>query len=170
MEGLGSGLRKRREAAGLTQVAAARAAGVGRSTLIHFEQGGKDVRISNVIAMAKAVGATVLLQGESSEGLQRLQLRREEDLKLARRREQHLRLALDLALGRPRSAAILERARAMVALWRRNRTCSEFYIDGWSRVLKGDPPRVARSIRDIEPEWLDAMLQNTPFGPDLAGR
>ena len=160
---LGKQLRQRRLAAGLSQSSAAKAAGVGRSTLIHFEQGKKDVRFSNVLAIAHAIGASFGVQSESPERLERLHLRTEEALKLAKRRQAHARLALDLALRRPHAARALGDARAMVALWKRNRTCSEHYIDAWSRILKGTPAQVARRIGDIDEHWLDALLQNTPF-------
>lgn len=168
MRRLGGELRDRRRSAGLSQIAVAGAAGVGRSTLIHLEQGKKDVRLSNALAIAQAVGATVTIQDEAAELIERRRLRAEEGFKLARRREAHLGLALDLALARPRALRALRDAREAVDLWKRERTCSAFYVEGWSKVLRGDAAQVARRIRNIDSQWLDAMLQNTPFSRALA--
>lgn len=165
---LGRDLRERRLSAGLSQVAVAGAARVGRSTLIHLEQGSKDVRLSNALSIAEAVGTTVAVQGEAPELAERRRLRTEEALRLARRREAHLHLAVGLALGRPEALRALEDARRMVRLWRRERTCSAFYVDGWSKVVRGNAAQVARRIQRIEPRWLDAMLQNTPFSRIVA--
>jgi len=165
---LGRQLRDKRVAAGLSQLRAAQAAGVGRSTLIHLEQGKKDVRLSKVLSIAEAIGASFGLQSESPQRLERLRLRAEEALKLAGRRQVHSQLALDLALGRPRALQALDEARAMVSLWAKNRTCSAHYIDAWARILKGTPAQVARHVRDIDEQWLDALLQNTPFSRALA--
>ena len=160
---VGAELRERRRLAGLSQNAVASAAGVGRSTLIHLEQGKKSVSLSSVLAIAEAVGAKVGVHDDGAELGERRRLRLDEALKLARRREAHLSLALDLALGRPSAIRALSDARRMVDLWKRDRTCSSFYIDGWSKVLKDSSEQVARRIRDIDANWLDAMLQNTPF-------
>lgn len=142
---------------------------MGRSTLIHLEQGSKDVRLSNALAVAEAVGTTVTVQGESPELAERRRLRAEDALRLARRREAHLHFAVGLALGRPAALRGLEEARQMVQLWKRERSCSAFYIEGWSKVLRGSAAQVARRIQEIEPNWLDAMLQNTPFSRIVAG-
>ena len=168
LRALGSQFRERRLAAGLSQSAVAESAGVGRSTLIHFEQGRKDVRLSNVLAIAAAIGASFGVRADSPERLERRHLRSEEALKLARRRQAHAELALDLALRRPAAIRALAAACAMVALWKKHRTCSEHYIDAWSRVLKGSPAQVAKRIRDIDNEWVDALLQNTPFSQAVA--
>jgi transcriptional regulator with XRE-family HTH domain len=163
LQALGQHLRERRKAAGLSQVQAADAAGIGRSTLLHLEHGRKDIRISNVMSVAAAIGASLGLAGEEPEAAERLRLRAMESMKLARRREAHMRLALDLALGRPGARAALADARRMVQVWKKGKTCSRRYIDAWSRILEGRPADVAARIRDIDAAWLDALLQNTPF-------
>lgn len=165
---LGSQLRERRLAAGLSQLGAAQAAGVGRSTLIHLEHGHKDIRLSNLLSIADAIGASFGLEGESPEQSERLRLRAEEVLKLARRRQGHFKLAINLALMRPSAVQALRDARNMVALWKKNKTCSEHYIREWTRILAGTPVQVAGRIRDIDEQWLDALLQNTPFSRALA--
>jgi len=147
----------------MSQVDAARAAGVGRSTLIHLEQGRKDIRLSNALAIARAMGATMSIAGESDGLSDRRRERAEEALKLSARREAHMRLALRLSLGEPRALRALEGAREMVRVWKESRTCSPFYISKWTGILKGSPAQVARRVSEIESEWLDAMLQNTPF-------
>lgn len=164
---LGRQLRDKRIAAGLSQLGAAQAAGIGRSTLIHLEHGRKDVRLSNVLSAADAVGAALGFDAGSAEQLERLRLRNEESRKIASRRWQHLKLALDLALGKPEAIRALLDARRMVALWKRERTCSSHYIKEWSRILAGPPGQVARKIGEIPESWLDALLQNTPFSSAL---
>lgn len=134
---------------------------------MHLEQGTKDVRLGNLLAVAEAIGTTVGVQAESADHAERRRLRTQEALKLARMRDAHSRLAAGLALGRASSLRLLDDARRMVELWKRDRTCSARYIEGWSRVLAGKPARVAGAILDMDPRWLDAMLQNTPF-PQLA--
>jgi transcriptional regulator with XRE-family HTH domain len=167
---LGRQLREKRVAAGLSQVDAARAAGVGRSTLIHLEQGRKDIRLSNVVSVAEALGASFGLDAGLPEQAERLRARSEEAGKLAARRQAHLKLALDLALGRVAAIRALDDARHMVALWKRDRTCSEHYIKAWSRILSGPPAKVAARLRDVDEHWLDALLQNTPFSRAIAAR
>ena len=143
---------------------------MGRSTLIHLEHGEKDVRLSSALAIAQALGASIAIDSEPAEISGRRQARAEEALRLAARRERHLRLAVALALGRPEALRALEEARAMVRLWKTGGTCSPFYIERWSSVLRGDPAQVARRIERIDSEWLDAMLQNTPFPETRAAR
>ncbi len=164
---IGSAVRERRAATGLSQAAVAKSARIGRSTLIHFEQGRKDVRLSNVLAIASAIGASFGLRPASPEQAERVLLRSEEATKLMRRRHAHARIALDLALRKPAALRALAEARAMVALWRKHRTCSEQYIAAWSQILRGRPQQVAARLRDMDPAWIDALLQNTPF-PNLA--
>jgi len=163
LERFGRQLREKRIAAGLSQVAAAEAAGVGRSTLIHLERGRKDVRLSNILSVARAVGAEVGLSAASPELLERARARDEEARKLARRREAHLRLALDLALEEAKALRSLREARAQLQSWKANRTCSEHYIREWARILAGSPRQVAARIRRIDEHWIDALFQNTPF-------
>jgi len=165
---LGIQLREKRRAAGLSQIGAAQAAGVGRSTLIHIEHGRKDIRLLNMLSIADAIGASFGLQDAVPEQAERLRLRTEEALKLARRRQDHLKLAVDLALGSASALRALRDARDMVALWKRDATCSERYIKAWSGVLAGTPSQVARKIRGIDERWLDALLQNTPFSRALS--
>lgn len=168
LKGLGSRVRERRLAAGISQAGAARAAGVGRSTLIHFEQGRKDIRLSNALAIADAVGTSLGIESANSPQVDRFRARAEHQAKLGRRRERHLALAVDLAMGRSAALKALRDARSMVKLWQRDHTCSEYYIREWSRILSGSPSRVAGRMREIPEGWRDAMFQNTPFSMALA--
>lgn len=164
LRNLGGRLRDRRVAMGQSQASAARAAGVGRSTLIHFEHGRKDIRLSSLLAIADAVGVSVGLDaGDPAPDAERVRLRGEQRQEAAARRERHYAIAIDLALGRPSALNALRDARAMVALWKRNRTCSDYYIKEWSRILAGTPAQVAGRIRGIDEDWRDALFQNTPF-------
>ena len=165
---LGARLRERRLAAGLSQSGAARAAGVGRSTLIHFEHGRKDIRLSNLLSIADAVGASLGLEAGVSPNDERIRLRAEQARLLAHRRERHLALAVDLALGRPGAVKALGEARTMVALWRRERTCSDYYIEEWARILSGKPAQVAARIRAIDEPWREAAGRSR--NPDAESR
>jgi hypothetical protein len=88
--------------------------------------------------------------------------RLEEEIKRLERRERHLRLALCLAADESAAAALVAKARQRVDLWRRNRSCSPFYIDRWSRALALPPREIAKEMASLG-EWEDAMLQNSPW-------
>lgn len=156
-------MRKLREQRGLSQEAVARAAGIGRSTLVHLEAGA-DARLSRIAAVAKALGADIEAVAESRNIAQRRQARLEQSARMQALQCDHLRIALNLLLGEPSTVKELAAARKMVDLWQRERVCSPFYIDMWKRVLKGAPREVGKALFRIDEKWRPALLQNTPFG------
>jgi hypothetical protein len=93
---------------------------------------------------------------------ERRRARVEHKARLERQLHRHLRLAVELASD-PRGARNrIRKAREVVALWRRNRTCSPFYIKRWSLLLAQRPGELARSMASLG-EWEAALFQNTPW-------
>jgi hypothetical protein len=64
----------------------------------------------------------------------------------------------------------LVRAREQVAKWKRDGTCSSWYVKRWSEILFGPPSEVAMRMRGIEAGERRALYQNTPFGFLLSER
>jgi transcriptional regulator with XRE-family HTH domain len=165
---IGTSLRALREQKQLSQEAVARAAGIGRSTLVHLENGA-DVRITKAAAVARTLGAT-LSTAANADAANTASDVAERQLERARMNERnlrlmnaHLRLALDLIATKPDAAALLTPARERVALWARERTCSPFYIDTWHAVLHGEPAAVGHALARLDPCWELALMQNSPF-------
>ena len=159
---LGQNLRAAREAVKRSQEDVARAAKVGRSTLVHVESG-KGASLSKIMAIAIVLGVDVVLAGpESAQTVRRL-ARLEQGAKVQSAREAHLRLAVlmlgDAAAGKP----LIDDARKTVSVWRANKSCSPFYIESWEVLLKGTVKEVGRSLGAIDERWFNALLQNTPF-------
>ena len=171
---VGSSLRAFREAKRMSQDAVAKAAGIGRSTLVHLENGA-DVRLAKIAAVASTLGVSLCAMAEPAAPaapaalvarlLARAQMN-ERNLKL---QNAHLRLALDLILEKPAACAALADARNMVELWSRARTCSPFYIDAWRKILQGPAMDVGKALAQMDSQWESALMQNSPFGAVLAG-
>lgn len=159
----GGSIRALREAQGLSQEALAKAAGIGRSTLGHLENG-EDVRLSRISAVAKVLGASVEAVAESRDFAERRQIRLEQTIRVHALQTTHLRIALSLCLGEPAAIRALDEARKMVRLWERERVCSPFYIETWKQLLKGGPRSVGRALSRMDSKWEPALLQNSPFG------
>ena len=159
----GGSIRELREKQGLSQAALAKAAGIGRSTLVHLESG-EDVRLSKISAVAKALGANVEAVAETRELAERRQIRLQQTIRVQSLQKAHLRIALSLCLGEPAAIRALGDARKMVKLWERERVCSPFYIDTWKQLLDGGPRNVGRALSRIDAKWEPALLQNSPFG------
>jgi transcriptional regulator with XRE-family HTH domain len=163
----GSAFRVLREKKGLSQEAVAKAAGIGRSTLVHLENGA-DVRLSKISAVAKALDASIETTAEPKELTERRQARLHLSLRLLALQKAHLRIALDLLLEDPATVAALHEARAMVELWAREKVCSAFYIDSWQQLLTGSAHEVGTALARIDKQWESALLQNSPFGARLS--
>jgi transcriptional regulator with XRE-family HTH domain len=145
---------------GLTQEDLAERAQVSRAVLSKLEQGKKPVQsdtLDRLLAALEVRPRVDAFSGVDSRKLARL----EEEIKRLERRERHLRLAVRLTEDES-AAALVARARQRVHLWRRNRSCSPFYIDRWSRVLALPPREIAKEMATLG-EWEDAMLQNSPW-------
>lgn len=76
----------------------------------------------------------------------------------------HQQRAIELLLmpEDQRSAAI-ERARAEVARWRRDRLCSPDYADRWDDLLARPIAELARAMGSESLDWGAALRQNSPW-------
>ncbi len=152
----------------MSQDSLARAAGIGRSTVVHLENGA-DVRLAKIEAVARSLNASVqVIAADDSPEIAARRLAR------ARMNERnvmlinaHLRIALDLISRKPEAITALEEARERVALWAREATCSAFYIESWRKALDGAPAGVGRALANLDPQWELALMQNSPFGSAL---
>ena len=146
---------------GLTQQDLAEKAQVSRAVLSKLEQGMKPVQSDTLDWLLAAL--EVRPRVDASGGVDSRKLARlEQEIKRLERRERHLRLAVCLTGDESAAAALVARARQRVDLWRRNRSCSPFYIDRWSRTLALPPREIAKEMASLG-EWEDAMLQNSPW-------
>lgn len=155
-------IRKERLAKGLKQAELAHAARVSRTILSRLEQGKPspvqtDVldRILQALEVRPQVAADTTLE-------ERRRARLEQREKLEQRRNRHLRLAVELATNRKAARGLMARARSVVELWRRNKTCSPLYIKRWSELLALSPGEFAKRMACLG-EWEDALFQNTPW-------
>ncbi len=153
-------IRDQRLALHLRQEDLARQAGVSRTTLSHLEQGKAlhvqtDVldRLLDSLALRPSIGLV-----SQQRGLARLEQQRKTDLQW----ERHLRLMVELLADPLAAQAKIARAREMLALWRSNQTCSDFYIERWQAMLDLPLPDMARAMQSLG-EWRDALLQNSPW-------
>jgi antitoxin (DNA-binding transcriptional repressor) of toxin-antitoxin stability system len=76
----------------------------------------------------------------------------------------HQRIALRL-LTAPAAERrrLVERARAMVKLWRARRLCSDDYIERWTAILSLPPRKMALAIVSDPDGWGTALRQNSPW-------
>ena len=162
----GNSFRLLRERKGLSQESVAKAAGIGRSTLVHLENGA-DVRLSKIAAVAKALDTEIVAGAEPKDLAERRQVRQQHAIRMLTLQKAHLRIALNLLLDEPAMAAALDAARDMVELWAREKVCSAYYIDSWRRLLSGSAHEVGAALARIDKQWESALLQNSPFGPLL---
>jgi transcriptional regulator with XRE-family HTH domain len=146
---------------GLTQEDLAEKAQVSRAVLSKLEQGKKPVQSDTLDRLLAALEVRPQIDPTGGEALRKL-ARLEQEIKRLERRERHLRLAVRIAEDESAAAALVARARQRVDLWRRNRSCSPFYIDRWSQVLALRPREIAKEMASLG-EWEDAMLQNSPW-------
>ena len=160
-------LKEIREKKGLSQESVAKAAGVGRSTLVHLENGA-DVRLSKLIAIAKILEVAIEPVSEPNVLAQRRQARLQNAFRMQSLQSAHRRIALDLLQEEPSIAKALADARQMVELWEQKQTCSSFYIETWKRVLSGSLREVGAALSQLDESWEPALLQNTPFGSLIA--
>lgn len=155
-------IREARLRQGLGQAALAKKAQVSRAVLSKIEQGGsKPVRSDTLDRLLAALNLHPRLDVSGCSDPRR-QARLEQEMKRLARRERHLRLALRLADDGPDAAELAASARQRVELWRRNRSCSPFYIDTWARITALPPREIAQQMSTFG-EWEDAMFQNSPW-------
>jgi transcriptional regulator with XRE-family HTH domain len=158
----GSSIKQARLAKGLTQADLSRAARVSRTILSKLEQDRPGPVQTDILdRIFQALGVSPQLAADPVRE-QRRRARAEHKAKLEQQLHRHLRLAVELASD-PRGARIrIRKANQVVELWRRNRTCSPFYVNRWSRLLAQRPGELARSMTSLG-EWEAALFQNTPW-------
>jgi len=164
---LAPALKNRRLALGLSQVELAQRAEVSRTTLSRLENGADTPFQTDVLdRLVRALDLHPRLSWSENAVRsaldERHRARLEEQIHRAAMRERHLRLALDLATRGAEMKAHIAEARAQVALWQRNRTCSPFYIKRWGAILRLPPKQMAAEIAALG-EWSDALFQNSPW-------
>jgi len=158
----GALIRKERLDRGWTQAALARSANVSRTVLSRLEQGGRQPAQTDVLdRLFAALGAVPRLPADSAIAARRI-ARLEHRARLELQRNRHLRLALRLAADRASARRLIARARSVVELWRREKTCSPLYIRRWSALLAMAPGKLAGSMASLG-AWEDALFQNTPW-------
>lgn len=150
----------KRRLRGLSQVAAAKKAGIGRSTSGKIEsQAIGSVAFGTVQQYLETIGLTIeVLECGQLATLQRQLARAEAKQRSAQKKSQHIALAVRL------DETSIAQARSVIALWRRNQTCSEEYICRWTDILEGTPAEIRdRILVALESDWANALVQNTPF-------
>ena len=76
----------------------------------------------------------------------------------------HQRLAIDLMLmPEANREELIERARAEVMRWRRDRLCSTDYADRWDDLLGRSIGDLAQTMCSETLEWGAALRQNSPW-------
>ena len=76
----------------------------------------------------------------------------------------HQKVAIDLLLMPPgQREALIERARAEVARWRRERLCSPDYANRWDELLHRPVEELARAMASESLDWGGALRQNSPW-------
>lgn len=160
----GKVIKEHRQRKGVNQQELASKARVSRAVLSRLEQGKPGAVQSDTIdRIFDALEVKPQVLGQAAYNDVRKMARMEHEKKLAQQRERHLRLALDLAADDDGLAAQkVEKARERVELWRRNKSCSPFYIERWSQLLALPPRKIAREMSSFG-EWEDAFFQNSPW-------
>ncbi len=162
-ERFGRLIRAERLGKGLSQAALARAAGVSRTVVSRLEQcRSQPVQTDVLDRLLRALEMDAPATGDEAHAGARRLARLEHRRRLDERRDRHLRLAVRLAAGGRDAAALVEKARARVALWRRRNTCSPLYIRRWSALLDLPPRELAHAMISLG-DWEDALFQNSPW-------
>lgn len=158
----GAQIRNERLAKGWTQAALARAAKVSRTVLSRLEQG-KPSPVQTDVLDRLFAALEVIPELPAGPALEARRLARfQHQVKLEEQRSRHLRLALALAGDRVAARRLIGKAKSVVELWRRNRTCDPLYIKRWSALLALPPAKLAKAMAAFG-EWENAMFQNTPW-------
>jgi PHD/YefM family antitoxin component YafN of YafNO toxin-antitoxin module len=76
----------------------------------------------------------------------------------------HQKLAIDLLLmSEDKREELIEKARAEVLRWRRDRLCSTDYADRWGDILGYPVGDLAHAMCSETLEWSTALRQNSPW-------
>jgi transcriptional regulator with XRE-family HTH domain len=158
-------LRTARLEQGLTQAALAARSGTSRVTIARLEGGSaRDVRVATIASLCEALGLEIAAVTVGARPTLETVLARERERsrRLDLRRRHAALAARLLAARRPKAAAQVAAARAVVDRWEREGLCSRHYVSRWRAMLALPVERVALAL--LEPgEWGDALLQNTPW-------
>jgi transcriptional regulator with XRE-family HTH domain len=147
---------------GLKQEELAHKAKVSRAVLSGLEQGKrKAVQCDTIDRLLAALEIAPSFDRADRDSLRKV-ARLEQEIRLRQQRERHLRLAIELVEDESAAAAKVAKAKERVELWRKNRSCSPFYIDRWSQLLAQPPHKIAKEMSSLG-EWQDAMFQNSPW-------
>lgn len=161
-EQFGKLIKEERLRKGMKQEELAAKARVSRAVLSKLEQGKpKAVQSDSLDRLMAALGVEPGI-GQAGAVLLRRLARLEQELRRRELRERHLRLAIDLGEDASAAAGKVARARERVELWRRNRSCSPFYVERWSKLLALSPKKMAKQMASLG-EWEDALFQNSPW-------
>ena len=161
-EQCGKLIRDARIGKGLTQADLAKKARVSRAVLSRLEQGNpKAVQSDTLDRLLSALEISPQI-GQSSQDFPRRMARLEQELRGREQRERHLRIAISLGDNKSDAAAKVAKARQRVELWRRNQSCSPFYIERWSELLALPRRQMAKEMSSLG-EWEAAMFQNSPW-------
>jgi transcriptional regulator with XRE-family HTH domain len=159
-------LRAARREKGLTQAALAARSGTSRVTIARVEGGSaRDVRVGTIASLCEALGLEIAaVPAGARPALETLLAReRERSRRLDLRRRHAVLAARLLSLRRPRAAALVASARAVVDRWEREGLCSRHYISRWQALLALPVESVAQAL--VAPgAWGDALFQSTPWG------
>ena len=160
---IGRQIKARRIALSLSQEALARMAGVSRTVLSGLEsERGNPVQSDKLERLAAGLNAKLVV-GLGDFQAEKAHARLEHRLGLAKLRERHLRLALDLCLRPQEAPAKIRRALEQVDLWEKRKSCSARDIESWREALShAEPSEVASAMASFG-EWEDAMFQNSPW-------
>jgi transcriptional regulator with XRE-family HTH domain len=164
MSNISSLLRAARTGKGLTQAALAARSGTSRITVARLEgTAGRDLRVATLARLCGALDLELTaLPPRARVTLETRLAREQERCRRLGRRLRHAEVAVRL-LGDPAAGRdLVQKARATVDRWERDRLCSRHYIDRWRALLAGSPARVARGLLD-HTAWSDALLQNSPW-------
>jgi transcriptional regulator with XRE-family HTH domain len=160
----GTLVKDQRTRKGLTQVGLSRSAKVSRTLLSRLEQGKALAVQTDVLdRIFEALEMRPRMTDGSAVDDARKLARLEQYAKLEQQRSRHFRLAIDLQGDDENAIAkMIAKACARVALWRRKRTCSPYYIERWSKLLALPPRKMAKAMTSLG-EWEGALFQNSPW-------
>ncbi|MEP7181383.1 MAG: helix-turn-helix domain-containing protein [Betaproteobacteria bacterium] len=162
-EQLGNLVKDHRARKGLKQADLARSAHVSRSVVSRLEQGNASAVQTDILDRLFAVlEVSPSVADGASPNEARKQARLEQERKLERQRNRHLRLAIHLADDEEAAEILIAKARERVELWRRKASCSPYYVDRWSQLLDLPPRKMAKAMASLG-DWEDALFQNSPW-------
>jgi transcriptional regulator with XRE-family HTH domain len=161
-EQYGKLIREARGKKGLRQEQLASRANVSRTVVSMVERGkAKAVQSDTLDRLLAALELQPQIAQTNRDASRKL-ARLEQELKIRQQRERHLRLAIELVDDEVEAAAKVAKAKERVDLWRKNRSCSPFYIERWSELLDQAPRKMAKEMSALG-DWQDAMFQNSPW-------